>query len=71
MKRLHVTPVTLLQLAEHGWPMYPFAVKNLYRGLYIRCSQRGKVNWDIAPVYTADELIERDNVRIVKIKNHV
>jgi hypothetical protein len=29
--------------------------------LYIRCNSKGVVNWDVAPVFRPQELIERGN----------
>ena len=60
MKKLHVKKVTTEQLAENGWPMYIPGFR------YIRCNKKGKINWDKAPVYTEEELIVRNNVKIIR-----
>ncbi len=60
MKKLHVKRVTIRELMEHGWG----AAAALAVGGYIRCNSKGEVNWDKAPLYTIEELIERNNVKI-------
>lgn len=37
------------------------------RTYYVECSRTGTVNWDNTSVYTADELVARDNVHIVTL----
>ena len=34
--------------------------------LYIQCNSKGEVNWDKASVYNAEDLVGKDNVKILK-----
>ena len=43
-----------------GFPM-AHAMKD---PLFIRCNAKGEVNWDKAPVYSQDEISEREKVNI-------
>jgi len=38
---------------------------NLPNTLYIRCNSKGEINWEIAPVYTINELEKRGNYNIL------
>lgn len=46
----------------------PLAWKYASHKLFIRCRGDGTINWNRAKLYTATELIERDNVRITKLE---
>jgi hypothetical protein len=37
-----------------------------HKSLYIQCNSKGEVNWDKASVYSAEELVGKDNVEILK-----
>lgn len=61
MKTLNVKPVTSMQVTEKWKIPMPFVGVR-----YIRCNAKGEVNWDKAPLFTAEELIERNDVKIIK-----
>jgi len=66
MKTLNVKETSLNEL-KRQWSisvMFPASWENFQ--LFIRCNRNGEVNWDVAPVYTANELISRNNVNILK-----
>lgn len=62
MKTLHVKPTNLRELSAHNWSTCLLSLSNKY---YIRCNAKGEVNWDKAPLYKAEELILRNNVKII------
>lgn len=62
MKKLHVKRTTLQEVYNH-WKVVP-PVSDVH--YYIRCNAKGEINWDKTLLYTETELIERDNVIILK-----
>lgn len=62
-RTLYVTSTTLRELYQHQWPVEIIAPSPSY---YVRCTIKGVVNWDKTLLYTADDLIERNNVKIIK-----
>jgi len=62
MKKLNVKKTSLHELNEK-WGFIPI-IYSVFEPLYIRCNSKGEVNWDKAPVYTHEELIGRNNVKI-------
>ena len=61
MKRLHVKKVSP-KTVNNKWGFHAY---RLHHVLYIRCNVKGNINWDKAPVYHAEELVGRDNVKIL------
>ena len=59
-KTLNVKRTTNAELSGK-WGFNP----SLRGKLFIRCNSKGIVNWDKAPVYNADELIDREKVNII------
>lgn len=59
---LYVKRTNAVQLRQNGWPIISFSICDPY---YIKCRKDGVVNWS-GSVYKASELIERNNVKIVK-----
>lgn len=41
---------------------------NLNGDLYIRSNYKGAINWEVAPVYSMEELNSRGNFNIIKNK---
>jgi hypothetical protein len=33
--------------------------------VYVRCNSKGFINWEVAPVYTKDELEKKPNYQII------
>jgi len=64
-KTLHVARTSWEELCRK-WKMAVLPKAFRSEILYIRCNSTGGINWDIAPVYTHIELIERNNVKIIK-----
>lgn len=64
-----VTPTNLIELAKHEWPTT--ALPNYMRGhkLFIQCGEDGCPDYD-GELYTEDELIELNDVKIVKPDNN-
>lgn len=61
-KTLNVKPTSNAELSSPDkWGFNP----SLRGKLFIRCNSKGVVNWDKAPVYNADELFGRENVKII------
>lgn len=60
VKTLNVKKTSNEEL-EKKWGFYPI----LSGVIYIRCNSDGEVNWDKAPVYSASELVGRNNVNIL------
>lgn len=69
MKRrtLYVKEVTREELSKK-WDFNVSISLNNSRSepLYIRCTKSGKVNWEMAPIYTAQQLASWDRVKILK-----
>ncbi len=65
MRTLYVKFTTLKSLKDNGWPteIIRFSICDPY---YIQCRKDGTVNYNKAGLYRASELIERNNVKIVK-----
>lgn len=61
IKTLRVKKTSNSELSEK-WNMFV----NINSELYVRCNCKGQVNWDKTVVYRASELIEKNNVIIVK-----
>jgi hypothetical protein len=57
MKNLNVKHVTQKEL-EQKWSV-KLPVSFYLRELFIRCNKKGEVNWEVAPVYTKEELEKR------------
>lgn len=60
MKTLNVVKTNPGELAKK-WGFYP----SLPNELYIRCNQKGVINWEIAPVYTWKEIQQEQQKRPV------
>jgi hypothetical protein len=69
IKTLNVRKTSREELNSH-FPMkggIPFGKLDIFEPLYIRCRADGSVNWDSNwSFYTATELIEKNNVKILK-----
>ena len=63
-RKMHVKKLTYSELIKQ-WGFEPVAL-NKFTPKYIRCNAKGEVSFDTAPVYEADELIEKNNVIILK-----
>lgn len=63
MKKLNVRKTSAEELNKK-WGFFP-PRPWVGRDLFIRCNRKGNVNWDVAPVYTSEELITRNNVSIL------
>lgn len=62
-KKLNLKPTSNTELAEKwGLNFNP----SLRGKLFVRCNSKGIVNWEKALVYNSDELINRENVNIIK-----
>lgn len=69
MKKLHVRKVSRGEISKHWGTLaviVPPRGSSLLSGLYIRCNRHGIINWNVAPIYFEEELIERNNVVIIK-----
>jgi hypothetical protein len=75
MKALHIKRVTWAELHQQWGSaaevlssdavhMPGMGLGNHY--VYVRCKASGEINWDKTAVYKLEELIQRDNVRIVR-----
>lgn len=71
-KRIMNVVKTSYEELEKQWGFFPhYPPQNpakvfVRHELYIRCNVKGKVNWDLSPVYTKQELEERGNFNIVE-----
>ena len=63
-KRLHVKETSVREIRSKWGDCIP--KKWLGELLFIRCNAKGVINWEKSPVYSAEELIEKDNVKIIK-----
>ncbi len=57
MKRLYVKHTDLAEIKKQWGINYPKSGL-----LFIKCTKKGKVNWDKNQIYTLDELLERGKV---------
>ena len=58
MKTLNVKKVTKNQVEKEWGYQLPVIWSNT---LYVRCNSKGEVNWDKAPIYQPNELVDRGN----------
>lgn len=65
MKLLNVKKTSLREVARY-WSGINIPPNWIETTLFIRSNAKGIVDWEVAPVYTCEELIERDNVTILK-----
>jgi len=67
-RTLHVTQTSVREIAQQ-WKWDPVELASYLRTalgpVYVRCTRKGHINWDKAPIYKVDELIGRNNVRIL------
>jgi hypothetical protein len=61
-KIINVKKVTKKEVAEFWNINLPTKWPDI---LYIRCNAKGDVNWDKAPVYPPEKLIERGNYNVI------
>ena len=61
-KIINVKKVTKKEVAECWNIELPFKWSDI---LYIRCNVKGDINWDKAPIYQPQELIERGNYNVI------
>ena len=61
MRKLYVKRTSLLELVTNGWPRI-----DTNKWQYIRCNAKGVINYSKASIYTAEELIIRNNIVIIK-----
>lgn len=61
-KTINVKKVTKKEVAESWGIELPFKWSDI---LYIRCNANGDINWEKAPVYQPQELIERGNFNVI------
>lgn len=46
--------------------MWGLPLPNVYPFLmYVRCNAKGEINWDKAPIFKPEELVKRNNVKII------
>lgn len=67
-KLLNVREISVQELIDN-WDLEASLKKWNGKQLFIRCNAKGIINWGKAPVYIADELIELDNVKIIKVND--
>lgn len=61
-KTINVKKVTKKEVAESWNIELPFKWPDI---LYIRCNANGDINWEKAPIYLLQELIERGNYNVI------
>lgn len=62
MKTLNVKKISGYAISKE-WAAF-FLPAGLY--YYVRCNAKGIINWEKTAVYSAHELVGRDNVKILK-----
>lgn len=62
MRILYLTKTDREELAKK----WGFSVQNLKGDLYVQCTKNKEVNWDKALVYSASELVGKENVKVIK-----
>ena len=62
-RTLNVKTTTSAEISKH-WGFEYTGKDSVY---YIRCNAKGQVNWDIAPVYSACEIVELQTKKPVVI----
>lgn len=67
MKLLNVIQVSQKEIEENWETELPLSFFN--RELFIRCNSKGKVNWEVAPIYTKHELEKRGDYQIIIVIN--
>ena len=63
MRKLNLKKTTLGELKEK-WGFKPLGYSQ--QKLFIRCNAKGDINCEVAPVYRAEELVGRDNVKVLE-----
>lgn len=62
LRTLYVKKVTRAEVVRQ-WNGIGPGLNSVY--LYVQCTKAGVINWNRNAVYKAEELIERNNVKIV------
>lgn len=60
-RTLNIKLTTKKEVQEKWNTLLPFKWPET---LYIRCNAKGDVNWDAAPVFQPQEIIERGNYKV-------
>ncbi len=60
-KKLNVKRITKKELEEKWEMKLPLLKQDV---VFIRCNAKGEVNWEKAPIYSAEELLLRGNYGI-------
>jgi hypothetical protein len=67
MRAMTVMKTSYDELTEE-WGKEP-VIFNRTQELFIRCNNKGEVNWDKAPVYTWPEIVEQKKKREVRFSS--
>ena len=69
MRTLYITPISTTELAKQ-WDMDKNPLVALFgQEGYIQCTKEGKIDFFKNSVYSAKELVERNNVKIIRQAN--
>jgi len=68
--KLFVKKVELLDLMKMWSPFHQGETLSKDDSYYVECQEQGFVNWKTAKVYTSKMLIGRNNVYVIKIRQH-
>ena len=63
-RKLNVKETSFAEVSNNWGFNPPIAWRK--KRLYIRCNSKGIVNWDSAPVWFADDLVDRGNYEVHK-----
>ena len=63
MRKTYVIKTSYNEVAEN-WGFEFLGIQNRLLPLYVRCNSKGETKWEY--IYEIDELIEKNNVVIVK-----
>ena len=61
MRTLNVKATTKYEVEKKWGFTLPWM---LSKELYIRCNAKGEVNWDKAPIISAEKLVKRGNYKV-------
>ena len=56
----------VLKMWEMDSSMIPLRLA-LASEVYVRCNSKGFINWEVAPVYTKEELEKKPNYQIIEL----
>lgn len=68
-KTIHVRKVSANEAAKQTG-LQPESIMRMAGGIsapvYVRCNKNGRINWNVGEVWPAEQLIERNKVKIIK-----